>query len=98
MTAGKAACQQPGVSTAAVALAPESTTCRCGCALRRIGKDVSEKLDYAPGVSSRSVQVRAEDDTELARQLHDEVHAKCFIANSVSFAVGHEAVIECAER
>jgi transposase len=28
---------------------PESTTCTCGCALTRIGEDVSEKLDYAPG-------------------------------------------------
>jgi len=24
---------------------PENTTCRCGCQLRRIGEDVSEKLD-----------------------------------------------------
>ena len=29
---------------------PESATCSCGCALRRIGEDVSEKLDYIPGV------------------------------------------------
>jgi len=29
---------------------PESTTCGCGCALKRIGEDVSEKLDYTPGV------------------------------------------------
>jgi transposase len=31
---------------------PESTTCRtpgCGCQLKRIGEDVSEKLDYVPG-------------------------------------------------
>ncbi len=26
---------------------PESTTCTCGCALKRIGEDVVEKLDYA---------------------------------------------------
>src|SRR5690606_7089008 len=29
---------------------PESTICACGCALQRIGEDVSEKLDYVPGV------------------------------------------------
>lgn len=28
---------------------PDSTTCACGCELRRIGEDVSEKLDYTPG-------------------------------------------------
>lgn len=29
---------------------PEQTTCSCGCAMKRIGEDVSEKLDYTPGV------------------------------------------------
>ena len=29
---------------------PECTVCRCGSAMRRIGEDVSEKLDYTPGV------------------------------------------------
>jgi len=28
---------------------PEVTACVCGCNLRRIGEDVSEKLDYTPG-------------------------------------------------
>lgn len=28
---------------------PEHTQCRCGCALKRIGEDISEKLDYVPG-------------------------------------------------
>jgi transposase len=28
---------------------PDSTQCRCGCQLKRIGEDVSEKLDYTPG-------------------------------------------------
>ena len=28
---------------------PENTTCSCGCALKRIGEDVAEKLDYTPG-------------------------------------------------
>ena len=32
---------------------PESTTCTtavCGCTLKRIGEDASEKLDYTPGL------------------------------------------------
>jgi transposase len=29
---------------------PENTHCECGCSLERIGEDVSEKLDYIPGV------------------------------------------------
>ena len=28
---------------------PASTTCSCGCQLKRVGEDVSEKLDYEPG-------------------------------------------------
>ncbi|MNY24787.1 putative Helix-turn-helix domain of transposase IS66 [compost metagenome] len=31
---------------------PDNTHCPCGCALKRIGEDVSEKLDYTPGVFS----------------------------------------------
>ena len=37
---------------------PENTTCSCGCALERIGEDVAEKLDYAPGVFSVERHVR----------------------------------------
>lgn len=29
---------------------PDDTQCSCGCTLERIGEDVSEKLDYTPGV------------------------------------------------
>jgi transposase len=28
---------------------PDSTVCQCGCQMKRIGEDVSEKLDYVPG-------------------------------------------------
>jgi transposase len=28
---------------------PELTTCACGCEMKRIGEDISEKLDYEPG-------------------------------------------------
>lgn len=37
---------------------PESTTCACGCALKRIGEDVAEKLDYAPGTFTVERHVR----------------------------------------
>lgn len=29
---------------------PENAQCACGCQLQRIGEDISEKLDYTPGV------------------------------------------------
>lgn len=37
---------------------PDSTTCRCGCQLMRIGEDVAEKLDYVPGVFSVERHIR----------------------------------------
>lgn len=37
--------------------------------------------------------IAAGGDLELAERLHQEAHAKCFIANSVNFPVRHEALI-----
>jgi transposase len=37
---------------------PDSTSCKCGCQLKRIGQDVSEKLDYTPGVFTVERHVR----------------------------------------
>jgi transposase len=37
---------------------PENTQCVCGCQLQRIGEDVSEKLDYTPGVFTVEQHVR----------------------------------------
>ena len=37
---------------------PDSTTCGCGCQLKRIGEDVSEKLDYTPGVFTVERHIR----------------------------------------
>src|SRR5437899_6200207 len=37
---------------------PENNTCSCGCALERIGEDVAEKLNYAPGVFTVERHVR----------------------------------------
>jgi transposase len=37
---------------------PESTTCACGCQMKRVGEDVAEKLDYVPGVFTVERHVR----------------------------------------
>jgi transposase len=37
---------------------PDTTTCACGCALKRIGEDISEKLDYTPGVFNVERHIR----------------------------------------
>ncbi len=37
---------------------PETTTCACGCTLKRIGEDISEKLDYTPGVFTVERHIR----------------------------------------
>ncbi len=37
---------------------PDSTTCACGCAMKRIGEDVAEKLDYVPGVFTVERHIR----------------------------------------
>jgi len=37
---------------------PEDSQCRCGCALERIGEDVSERLDYTPGVFTVERHIR----------------------------------------
>lgn len=50
---------------------PDNTHCPCGCALKRIGEDVSEKLDYVPGVFSVERHVRGKwvcDDCETLIQ------------------------------
>lgn len=38
--------------------APQSTTCCCGCQMKRIGEDITEKLDYQPGVFTVERHVR----------------------------------------
>jgi organic hydroperoxide reductase OsmC/OhrA len=39
------------------------------------------------------VTIAEESDAELAARLHDTAHARCFIANSCSIPVRHEATI-----
>lgn len=50
---------------------PNSTECACGCQLKRIREDVSEKLDYKPGTFSVERHIRgvwACPDCETMRQ------------------------------
>ncbi|CAM5427419.1 hypothetical protein SSTU70S_04553 [Stutzerimonas stutzeri] len=52
---------------------PDNTHCPCGCALKRIGEDVSEKLDYTPGVFTVERHVRGKwvcDDCETLNPRH----------------------------
>lgn len=37
---------------------PQNTACACGCAMKRIGQDVAERLDYEPGVFTVERHVR----------------------------------------
>ena len=37
---------------------PNNSHCQCGCALKRIGEDASEKLDYTPGVFTVERHIR----------------------------------------
>jgi transposase len=47
---------------------PENTHCPCGCALKRIGLDVSEKLDYTPGVFTVERHVRGKWSAMTAKR------------------------------
>jgi len=50
---------------------PDNTHCPCGCAVKRIGEDVSEKLDCTPGVFTVERHVRGKwvcDDCETLIQ------------------------------
>lgn len=49
----------------------DNTDCSCGCALKRIGEDVSEKLDYTPGVFTVERHIRGKwvcDNCEMLTQ------------------------------
>ncbi len=37
---------------------PDSSTCTCGCQMKRIGEDIAEKLDYTPGVFTVERHIR----------------------------------------
>ena len=51
----------PELPRVEIAHEPDSTVCAtpgCGCTLRRIGEDISEKLDYTPGVFTVERHIR----------------------------------------
>ena len=51
----------PGLPRVEITHEPDSTICTtpgCGCTLKRIGEDVSEKLDYTPGVFTVERHIR----------------------------------------
>lgn len=61
---------------------PASTTCKCGCAMKRIGEDVSEKLDYTPGVFTVERHIRgkwvcAECETLVQAPMDPHIIDKC---------------------
>ena len=56
---------------------PASTTCACGCQMKRVGEDVAEKLDYVPGVFSVERHIRGKwacAQCETIRQAPVEAH------------------------
>ena len=71
--------------------------------LRYVDHAVGTMVD-APGAQGRftrivlrpRVTIRAGDDAELAARLHHDAHARCYVANSVNFAIDCEPVIETA--
>ena len=54
----KRAALPAGLPRVAIHHEPDATTCGCGCQLKRIGQDVSEKLDYTPGVFTVEQHIR----------------------------------------
>ncbi|MFG2208755.1 OsmC family protein [Streptomyces sp. NPDC048638] len=48
---------------------------------------------FTEAVLRPRVEVASPDDLDRARALHDEAHAKCFIAASANFPVHHEPVV-----
>jgi organic hydroperoxide reductase OsmC/OhrA len=44
------------------------------------------------------VTITKDSDVEKAKALHAKAHAECFIANSVNFAVRHEASVVVADH
>lgn len=51
---------------------PQNTECACGCQLQRVGEDVSEKLNYTPGVFTVEQHVRGK---WACRQCETLMHA-----------------------
>jgi organic hydroperoxide reductase OsmC/OhrA len=72
-----------------------------GIAVQRYVDDAVGTMVEGPGpgrftriVLHPRVTIRAGDDRALAARLHHDAHARCYIANSVNFAIECEPVIE----
>jgi organic hydroperoxide reductase OsmC/OhrA len=55
------------------------------------------KIRFTEVVLHPRVVIGATDDLVRARELHDQAHAGCFIANSIAFPMRHEAVVVQAD-
>ncbi len=76
---------------------PESSTCTtpgCGCQMRRIGEDVSEKLDYEPGRFSVERHVRGKWACAKCQTLVQAPVPACVIDKGIATAglMAHVAV------
>ena len=49
---------------------PDSTTCACGCQMKRVGEDVAEKLDYVPGVFTVERHIRGKWACAKCKTIH----------------------------
>lgn len=65
---------------------PDSTVCACGCTLKRIGEDVSEKLDYVPGVMQVERHIRGKWVCETCEILMQAPVPPCVIDKGIPTA------------
>ncbi len=65
---------------------PDSTVCACGCALKRIDEDVSEKLDYVPGVMRVERHIRGKWVCETCETLIQAPVPPCVIDKGIPTA------------
>ena len=49
---------------------PDSTTCACGCQMKRVDEDVAEKLDYVPGVFTVERHIRGKWACAKCKTIH----------------------------
>lgn len=79
---------------------PASTTCSCGCQMKRIGEDVSEKLHYEPGVFTVERHVRGKWACAKCEKLVQEPVAPHVIDKGVPTAglLAHVLVAKFADH
>ncbi|MBC5786403.1 IS66 family transposase [Ramlibacter sp. USB13] len=79
---------------------PTSTTCSCGCQMKRIGEDVSEKLHYEPGVFTVERHVRGKWACAKCEKLVQEPVAPHVIDKGVPTAglLAHVLVAKFADH